>query len=253
MALDEGAHTVTSDSKAAVESKSGADTYSSAMATAYRYMDWMLSPFRPYLHGDIVEVGIGHASYFEALKSCGNYLGIDIDERSVADATRRFPDTRFARADILQPGFLDAILPQKADAILSVSVLEHIEDDARAIGNLVEALKPGGCLLASVPAHMALFNDMDRLAGHHRRYDRARLERILAPLSVKVEKLSYFNPIGGLGWWANKFRRYESLDSAGINGQIVLFERYVLPVSRALDPLTRGFFGQSLICVARRL
>ena len=70
---------------------------------------------------------------------------------------------------------------------------------------------------------------------------------------MQVEKLRYFNPIGGLGWWANKFRRHESLDSDEVNGQIVIFEKYVLPFSRALDPLTRAFFGQSLICVARRL
>src|SRR6187397_2012387 len=111
--------------------KSGADTYSSAMASAYRYMDWVLSPFKPYLRGDIVEVGIGHASYFEALKPYGNYVGIDIDERSVADARARFPDTRFERADILQSGFLDTLFPGGVDCIVSLNVFEHIEDDAR--------------------------------------------------------------------------------------------------------------------------
>jgi len=232
--------------------KSGAETYSSAIATAYRYMHWMLSPFRQYLHGDVVEVGIGHASYFEALKDCGRYLGIDIDEDSVADARRRFPGTRFERADILAPGFLEPILPGGADAILSINVLEHIEDDATAIRNMVGAVKPGGAVLVSVPAHMSLYNDMDRLAGHCRRYRREDMQRLFAGLPVRLERLSYFNPIGGLGWWANRFRRHESLNSDAVNGQIVIFEKYVLPFSRALDPLTRGFFGQSLVCAARR-
>src|SRR5437868_15552264 len=67
------------DERAAPRDKSGAETYSSAMATAYRYMDWMLSPFRPYIRGDVVEIGIGHGSYYEALSPVCNYTGVDID------------------------------------------------------------------------------------------------------------------------------------------------------------------------------
>jgi SAM-dependent methyltransferase len=180
-------------------------------------------------------------------------MGIDIDERSIAAARKRFPNGNFARADILQPGFIAGLLPDKADGIVTINVLEHIEDDSAAVANLVEALKPGGALMISVPALMGLYNDLDRLAGHYRRYRREDLEGILSGLPVKVEKLCYFNPIGVLGWWVNRFRRHESLNSDAVNGQIVLFEKYILPFSRMLDPLTRGFFGQSLICIARRL
>ena len=243
---------MTSQSTSPHADKSGAETYSSAMASAYRYMDWMLSPFRPYLRGDVVEIGIGHGSYYEALAPVCNYHGIDIDARSVAEAKLRFPAGKFAEADILEPRFLDGILPGGADAIVTLNVLEHVEDDAAAVKNLVDALKPGGHLMVNVPALMPLYNDMDRLAGHHRRYHLRDFERLLAPLPVKVEKLCYFNPIGGLGWWANKFRRHESLNSGEVNGQIVIFEKYILPFSRALDPVTRGFFGQSLICIAAR-
>jgi SAM-dependent methyltransferase len=233
--------------------KTGADTYSSAMAVAYRYIDWMLSPFKPHLHGNVVEVGIGHGSYYEALSPLCAYVGIDIDERCVTEAKKRFPQGRFERADILEPKFLESVLPGGADGILTVSVLEHIEDDRTAARNLVDALKPGGVLMMSVPALMVLYNDMDRLAGHYRRYSLGDVERLLDGLPVKIEKLCYFNPIGGLGWWVNKFRRHESLDSDAVNGQIVMFEKYVLPFSRALDPLTRALFGQTLVCIARRV
>jgi SAM-dependent methyltransferase len=232
--------------------KSGAETYSSAMATAYRYMDWVLSPFKPYVHGDVVEVGIGHGSYYEALRSHCRYVGIDIDAASVEEARKRFPEGTFAQVDILEPRFLRDLLPGKADGIVSFNVLEHIEDDTAAIRNLTDALKPGGVLMTNVPAHMALYNDMDRLAGHHRRYNKAMFLERLRGLPLTVEKINYFNPIGGLGWWVNKFRRHTSLNDESVNSQIVIFEKYVLPFSRALDPVTRRFFGQSLICVARR-
>lgn len=233
--------------------KSGEDTFSSAIATAHRYSDWILSPFKPHLHGDIVEVGIGHGSYYGAIRPYGTYWGIDIDARSIKSARERYPDGNFAICDICVPGFIEEMLPQKADAIVSVNVLEHIDDDAAAIRNLVDALKPGGRLMIIVPAMPFLYNDLDRLAGHFRRYGIADLERLLRPAPVAVETLCYFNPIGAVGWWANSFRRHESLNSDLVNGQIKFFDKFVLPVSRALDPLTRRFFGQSLICIARRL
>lgn len=232
---------------------SGEDTYSSSITTAHRYMDWMLSPFKPYLCGDIVEVGIGHGGYHEAITPFGSYLGIDIDERSISAAKERFPKGKFARADITYPGFLRDLLPALADSIVSFNVLEHVDDDGAAIKNLVDALKPGGRLMINVPAMMCLYNDLDRLAGHHRRYSINDLRQKLSGLPVDIERLCYFNPIGGMGWWVNRFRRHDSLNSGAVNAQIEFFEKYALPISRLLDPLTRRFFGQSLICIARHL
>lgn len=233
--------------------KSGEDTYSSAIATAHRYSDWILSPFKPYLQGKIVEVGIGHGGYYEAVRKYGDYWGIDIDKRSVASAQKRHPEGRFVVGDICDADFLAGLLPQKADAIISINVLEHIEDDFLALSNLVAALKPGGWLMVNVPAHQCLYNDLDRLAGHFRRYSTKDFSLSLEKLPVRVEALHYFNPLGAIGWWANRFRHHDTLNSESINAQIELFEKYVLPVSRAVDPLTRHFFGQSLICIARHL
>lgn len=231
----------------------GDETYSSAIATAHRYAEWVISPFTPYLRGDIVEVGIGHGGYYEVIRRFGMYHGIDIDLRSIDAARLRYQDGNFAVTDICQPGFLEPVLPQKADAILSINVLEHIEHDADAIANLVDALKPGGYLLINVPAMQGLYNDLDRLAGHFRRYSVSDFDRLLTGLPMEVIQLRYFNPLGALGWWANRFKKHQSLDSDLVNAQIVFFERFLLPVSRLLDPIARRFFGQSLICIARRL
>jgi hypothetical protein len=113
-------------------------------------------------------------------------------------------------------------------------------------------LVPGGRLLLLVPACPALYGDLDRLAGHHRRYRRRDLARLAAALPCRVRLLEHFNPLGGLGWWLNRFRRHRDLDSRGVNRQIVLFDRFLVPLSRALDPLTRNIFGQSLICVLEK-
>jgi SAM-dependent methyltransferase len=233
--------------------KTGAETYSSAIADAHNYMDWLVTQFEKYLRGNILEIGIGHGSYCPFLRHRGNYLGIDIDAMSVADAKRRFPGTAFSQCDILDFGSLAAVVPDGADAVVGINVLEHIEDDERALANLIRVIRPGGHLLLSVPALMMLYNELDRLAGHCRRYTTGRLREILRRHPVEIVKLNYLNPIGGFGWWLNSVARPTSLDSAAVNRQIRVFDRYVIPISKALDPLFRSFFGQSVICIARRL
>jgi SAM-dependent methyltransferase len=233
--------------------KTGVDTYSAAIADAQNYMRWVVDNFRPYLKGRILEVGIGHGHYSTMLGECGDYLGIDHDKASVAEARVAFPDRAFAVCDILERGQLRTLVPEGADAIVSINVLEHIEDDETAISNLVDRLKPGGYLLLNVPALMMLYNDLDRLAGHCRRYTTEGLRNLLATQPLEIIQLSYFNPIGGLGWWANSLKRHRSLNADGVNEQIRVFDRYVVPVSRALDPVFRSCFGQSVTCIARRL
>lgn len=232
--------------------KTGADTYSSAIADAQNYMNWVIDQFRPYLRGQIVEIGFGHGHYSKALGELGDYCGVDHDRASVDHATREMPGRKFAVCDILVRNQLRSLFPDGVDAVFTINVLEHIEDDATAIANLVDVLKPGGHLLISVPALMLLYNDLDRLAGHCRRYTTARLADLLSDQPVELVRLSYFNPIGGLGWLANRLKRHQSLNDDAVNGQIALFDKYIVPLSRALDPLSRSFFGQSVTCIARR-
>ena len=60
--------------------------------------------------------------------------------------------------------------------VLLLDVLEHADDDRALLAEAVaRAVKPGGWLLASVPAHPALFSHHDVRLGHRRRYAPAEL------------------------------------------------------------------------------
>ncbi len=230
----------------------GAGTYSSAIADAVGYTRWIVSRFAPYLRGTIVETGIGHGGYAPMLAEYGQYVGCDIDDASVSEARVRFPALSFHRCDVLDRAQFHALVAGGADAIVSINMLEHIEHDRPAAAALVDGLKPGGHLLISVPALMLLYNDLDALAGHHRRYSRRSLAALFEGLPIRPLRVCYFNPIGGLGWLANRLTRHESLNDADVNAQIRFFDRYVLPVSRAVDPLTRQWFGQSVMFIGVR-
>lgn len=230
----------------------GAETYSSAMADAKNYISWILASFSGYLASPVLEIGVGHGSYAGVLRDYGDYIGVDIDPASVEEARQRFPGLAFRTVDITSPEFVAMANEQKVKTIVCLNVIEHIEDDTKAVTNLARALQPGGHLLIIVPALELLYNDLDRLAGHHRRYSRDQVRSRLAEGGLDVVRCDYFNPIGGLGWLANRALRHGSLNDNAVNAQITLFDKWLVPISRLTDPATRKFFGQSVIAVGRK-
>ena len=65
------------------------------------------------------------------------------------------------------------------DVVSAFDVVEHCEDDATAVAELARVLVPGGRMLLSVPAYQWAWSDHDVQAGHHRRYTRPRLTRLV--------------------------------------------------------------------------
>ena len=64
-------------------------------------------------------------------------------------------------------------------AIGCFDVIEHIENDQVFIKQAHQALKPGGLLYATVPAHQWLWSQSDESAQHHRRYNQAMIGQLL--------------------------------------------------------------------------
>ena len=76
----------------------------------------------------------------------------------------------------------DLQLPDASiEAIGVFDVLEHLEDPAELICEMNRVLRPGGVVIATVPAFQALWGEEDDVAGHQRRYTRSSLDGIFAP------------------------------------------------------------------------
>ena len=232
---------------------SGRATFSPAMEIATGYNKWVISAFAPVLEGPILEVGFGHDGFRALLPRGARHIVVDIDPEVVREARARHPDELVVEADVASPAFLDALGARRIDAVLCVNVLEHVSNDASAMLNLLSCLRPHGHLCILVPAFPALYNDLDRLAGHERRYRVEGLRALVPPDLGRVERLEYFNPVGGLGWWLNGLVRHRRLSAPAIAWQVRFFDSVARPVSMVMNRLTRRVFGQSVLAVVERL
>jgi SAM-dependent methyltransferase len=226
-------------------------TFSPAMESAKNYTQWVLRQFEGGFGRNILEVGIGHGGYGDYVPASASYCGLDIDPQNVADARERYPSRSFIEGDVTSDEFL-RLEAKGFDTVLCCNVLEHIEDDRRAVRNMLRVLVAGGRLLLLVPALPALFNDLDRIAGHQRRYTKETLTAAIDPALGRVTRLAYFNSVGALGWLANSFVRHKDIESRSIALQVALFDRMMVPVSRVADRLVGRSFGQSLVAIVER-
>jgi SAM-dependent methyltransferase len=77
------------------------------------------------------------------------------------------------------------------DVVSAFDVVEHCADDARAVAELRRVLSPGGRMLLSVPAYQWAWSDHDVRAGHHRRYTRPGIVRLVESSGMHVLRATY--------------------------------------------------------------
>lgn len=123
---------------------------------------------------------------FRFLADYGDIRGIDISEETIRLCGERGID-RIVRGDALQLPFCQ----DGFDVVLALDAFEHFEDDLAAMREVFRVLRPGGTLIATVPAFMALWSPHDEAYHHFRRYRRPELRGRLEQAGFVTERMSY--------------------------------------------------------------
>jgi SAM-dependent methyltransferase len=218
------------------------------MAGADKYNDWLLERAAPYVGRRVLDFGAGLGTFTSALASRAELVAVEPDPQFVPRLRARFAGN--ARVTVVEADarWLAGGEPGGAfDTILCLNVLEHIRDDATVLLGFHDRLVPGGHLLLLVPAHNALFGEIDRSVGHERRYSRRALRSLLRHAGFGQIEVRYVNPIGTVGWLIAS--RLMGRTQVPV-GPLQAYDRLV-PILRRLDRLPLPF-GLSVWAVARR-
>lgn len=208
------------------------------------WKSYWVSVLHPFIAGDVLEVGAGLGTNTPLINNpqVRSIHSIEPDEALAAhlrEAVRAIPGVT---ADA---GTISSVSGRLFDCILYIDVLEHIEDDKAELAQAVRLLRPGGRLIVLAPALQVLYSPFDQAIGHYRRYDRKRLQAC-SPPSSRLEKLAYLDCVGLIASSANKLVLKQSAPSLR---QILIWDNYMIPVSRLLDPWIRHRLGKSILAV----
>jgi SAM-dependent methyltransferase len=218
-----------------------------ALTSARNYRAWLCDLALDYLGDDPLEVGSGLGDY------AAEWLDRGVPRITVSE---RDPErlamlrTRFARDRRVGTLHVDLTHPQPGafSSVAAFNVLEHIEDDTRALRGMCGLVRPRGAVIVFVPAVPAAMSRFDRRIGHWRRYSAVRLRNVMERAGLDVERLHYVNAAGLVAWFVG-MRLLGMEPREGV--LLAAWDRLVVPPSRALESRLRLPVGQSLFAVGR--
>ena len=212
-----------------------------AISLCHNYNRWIYRTIKPYLGKRILEVGCGVGNLTRYLLESGEVVGLDCSQRYVDYMKLDFPDLEVYNYDIADEKVL-VLKKYGFDTVVCINVLEHVEDDLKALSNMYELIEGKGRLVLLIPAHRFLYGTPDRNVGHWRRYSKKQLFDKLSVTKFKVERIEYFNKVGIIGWFLNsKIVRGKQISFL----QLILFNEFV-PFFAKIDSLVKLPLGLSI-------
>lgn len=193
------------------------------------------------MNGELLEFGPGLGDFLERFKQNGKLIDCVENEPQFFDALK--PLARRVAAKLSD-------LPGQYDGIVSVNVLEHIENDRETLRELYDKLKPGGVLNLYLPAAQILYGHLDALVHHFRRYDRAELVTKVKEAGFEIEEVFNVDAVGFIAFGIYKILKWG--DGNITPGSMTFYDNVVFPFTYIVDPLVGRSFGRSIYLRARK-
>ena len=210
---------------------------------ARNYNRWLTDQViaaKPVGAAKITDLGAGRGTFAEMLRNRGleiNCVEPDPENQATLRA-RGFT----VQASIDQGDF------EPIDYVYTLNVLEHVPEDEGLVRAVFSRLRHGGRLFVFVPAFQILWSRLDDHVEHQRRYRRAPMVEMLRRAGFAVERARYADCLGFFA--ALLFGRSAKAEISPRS--IWIYDRFLFPFSKFLDPLLGRFFGKNLVAVCRK-
>jgi len=137
----------------------------------------------------MLEIGCGNGNVMAYLKQNGveSIEGGDLSASGLEYCRQRMGDVPLHQIDVLSLPFHNEF-----DLIGAFDLLEHVENDEKALTEIRRALKMRGNIVLTVPMHKCLWSHFDETAGHKRRYSKSEIITKLERNGFVVKSSSFF-------------------------------------------------------------
>jgi ubiquinone/menaquinone biosynthesis C-methylase UbiE len=216
------------------------------LATAVNHRRWFVELALPYLGDDPIEIGSGLGDYaLDWAPHLPKFTATEADPDRLVLLKERLADQ--PKIDVREM-LLPTLDTGNYSAAVSYNVLEHIDDHVGALRSISRLVRPGGRVVIIVPAFMFAMSPVDIATGHVRRYTKKTMVAAMTEAGLEVEKVQYANALGLLGYYmATSVFKLTPKEGA----MVKVYDKLVLPVTKAAESLVRPPFGQSVFAVAR--
>ena len=214
----------------------------------------LIGRYLPETHNQkILDIGCGSGLMLNALENIGETCGMDMSDDAIHFSKEIFCGT-------IRKGMLPDNIPYDNDSfslIVALDVIEHVDEDTRALAAIRSRLAEGGKAVITVPAYMFLWSAHDVLNEHKRRYTLTNLAAKLSEAGFNIEKISYFNtllfPAVYVVRMLNNVLKRDGASDVEMPGKVM---NYLLEKTFGIEKYLLRFmnlpFGVSILAVVRK-
>jgi SAM-dependent methyltransferase len=209
---------------------------------------------RPSPRSKMVDLGCGTGATTLWLQEFGKVRGVDNSPRALDYCKKR------GLKDLVRSDMENLRLPSgRFDAAFALDILEHVKNDAKAVGEIYRILKPGGSLLVTAPAYQWLWSEHDEVCHHYRRYTLGEMASKLRSAGFDIRRRSYcivfpFFPLVTLLHFRSWFKKDKKImmSIVPLPGPFNRFLIFLLALENFFLRFINFPFGVSVILLAQK-
>jgi len=217
-------------------------------AKATNWKNYVGKKLRPYIAGNVIEVGagLGASTKYLCNLSHGRWICLEPDANHVSHlkgliAARKLPPCCEAICGVLA----DLAPAEFADTIIYIDVLEHIERDEEEMRVAAAHLAARGHIVMLSPAFNFLYSPFDEAIGHYRRYVYADAMRLTVQ-SLTLQAIFFLDSVGFFVSASNRLVLRKSQPSMR---DIQIWDKTIVPISVLTDKICSPLFGRSIVMI----
>jgi SAM-dependent methyltransferase len=202
----------------------------------------------------VLDVGTSTGANLRLLRDLGFHAvdGLDFSQEAIRYCREKGLGI-VRHGDVCGMPFAD----ESFDLLLATDIIEHVDDDLKALREIARVLRPGGKALIVVPAFPILWGLQDRVAQHKRRYRMGELADRVARAGFAIEVSYYFNFLLFVPIWLGRrlvdIIRPRIQNESQINSPLLnRVLSAIFTVDIAVSPVLRPPFGVSILIVAEK-
>ena len=189
----------------------------------------------------VVDFGAGYGLFTNKLIALGyDIASIEINEKAI----------KILKNNNIENYKNIAEVNKEIDSIISLNVLEHIDDDLSTLKSLHASLKKGGKLYLYLPASKLVWTKLDELVNHKRRYSKKSLSYALENSQFEIKEMHY---VDFIGWAVLLTSKILKLD-LNLNKELIIFyDKFIFRFFKFLDYIFKYFIGKNIFVEAEKI
>ena len=189
---------------------------------------------------NILDFGAGYGLITEKFKKKGYKISaVEINKT----ALEKLHDKNIDSYNLIEK------VPKSINCIISLNVLEHIEDDDQYIKKFYNHLPQDGKLILYLPSSNLIWTELDDMVNHKRRYSKSGIVELLNSNSFEIEKIFF---VDFIGWIVLFFLKTFRLKLDFDKRKIKFYDKFIFRTFKFTDYFFKNIIGKNLFIVASK-